>query len=127
MKLLIHTTLAHGADVRELRLRHPAGDALPAWPAGARVDTADRPVRLQLAQSGLQLEVKPGTSLLDALMQADQFVAYDCKRGECGQCWAPVLAGEPLHRDVCLTPAQRAQGVCLCVGWSRSAELTLDL
>ncbi|MBH9576252.1 PDR/VanB family oxidoreductase [Inhella proteolytica] len=105
------------------------------WPAsavhfesfGARVDAQDRPIRLHLAQSGLSLDVPVGVSLLDALIQADQFVAFDCKRGECGQCWTPVLDGEPVHRDVCLTPAQRAGGLCTCVGWARSAELTLDL
>lgn len=105
------------------------------WPAsavhfesfGARVDAQDRPIRLHLAQSGLSLDVPVGVSLLDALIQADQFVAFDCKRGECGQCWTPVLDGKPVHRDVCLTPAQRAGGLCTCVGWARSAELTLDL
>lgn len=109
--------------------------AAQGWPAtaqhfesfGARVEGADRPIRLHLAQSGISLEVPVGTSLLDALIQADQFVSFECKRGECGQCWTPVVAGEPLHRDVCLTPAQRAQGLCTCVGWARSAELTLDL
>ncbi len=106
-----------------------------AWPTaalhfesfGARVDAQDRPIRLHLAQSGISLDVPVGVSLLDALIQADQFVAFDCKRGECGQCWTPVVEGAPLHRDVCLTPAQRAGGMCTCVGWARSAELTLDL
>lgn len=105
------------------------------WPAssqhfesfGARVDAQDRPIRLHLAQSGISLDVPVGTSLLDALIQAEQFVSFECKRGECGQCWTPVLAGEPVHRDVCLTPAQRAAGLCTCVGWARSGELTLDL
>lgn len=105
------------------------------WPAvaqhfesfGARAEAQDRPIRLHLAQSGISLDVPVGTSLLDALIQADQFVAFDCKRGECGQCWTAVVDGEPAHRDVCLTPAQRAGGMCTCVGWARSAELTLDL
>lgn len=93
---------------------------------GARVEAQDRPIRLHLAQSGLSLDLTPGTSLLDALVQAEQFVAFDCQRGECGQCWTPVLAGEPLHRDVCLTPSQRAEGMCTCVGWA-CGDLTLDL
>ncbi|MBB5206317.1 vanillate O-demethylase ferredoxin subunit [Inhella inkyongensis] len=109
--------------------------AAQGWPAaalhfesfGARVDAQDRPLRVHLAQSGISLDVPLGTSILDALIQADQFVAFDCKRGECGQCWTPVVEGEPVHRDVCLTPAQRAGGLCTCVGWARSAELTLDL
>lgn len=94
---------------------------------GARAMAGDQPLEVHLAQSGFSLRVEPGTSLLDALIAADAFVAYDCKRGECGQCHTAVLDGEPLHRDFCLTPDQRAQGMCTCVGWARGPSLTLDL
>ncbi|MBB2487523.1 oxidoreductase [Mitsuaria sp. WAJ17] len=105
------------------------------WPAsalhfesfGARTQTGDKPIRVHLAQSGIEVDVQPGTSILDALIAADAFVAYDCKRGECGQCHSRVLEGRPLHRDVCLSPAQRAEGLCTCVGWASSESLTLDL
>lgn len=105
------------------------------WPAealhfesfGARAQGTDRPIVVHLAQSGISVNVSPGTSILDALIAADAFVAYDCKRGECGQCHSAVLDGTPLHRDVCLSPEQRAQGLCTCVGWASSESLTLDL
>jgi len=58
----------------------------------------------------------------------DAFVAYDCRRGECGHCYTRVLGGTPLHRDVCLTPGMRAQGMCTCVSWAAAPErLVLEL
>ncbi|WIT14195.1 PDR/VanB family oxidoreductase [Paucibacter sediminis] len=94
---------------------------------GARAASGDRPLRVHMALSGKSVDVAPGTSILDALIAADAFVPYDCKRGECGQCHSRVLDGSPLHRDLCLSAAQREQGLCICVGWASSAELTLEL
>lgn len=105
------------------------------WPAqhvhvesfGARSVSGDQPVRLYLRQSDLRIEVAPGTSILDAMIAADAFVSYECKRGECGNCFAQVVSGEPVHRDVCLTPEQRRQGMTTCVSWATGGELELDL
>jgi hypothetical protein len=65
----------------------------------------------ELRQSDVTLEVAPTTSILDAMIAADAFVSYDCKRRECGNCFAQVLAGQAVRRDVCLTPQQRVEGV----------------
>lgn len=105
------------------------------WPAchlhfesfGARKSGTDRPLRVHLRQSGMTLEVVPGTSILDAMIAADAFVSYECKRGECGNCYSPVISGKPLHRDICLTPAQRAEGMATCVSWAAGPELELDM
>jgi vanillate O-demethylase ferredoxin subunit len=105
------------------------------WPAhalhvesfGARTGTADQPVTVELAQSQFTLMVQSGTSILDALIEADVFVSYECKRGECGNCYTQVVEGETVHRDVCLTPAQRALGMCTCVSWASSQRIVLDL
>ena len=105
------------------------------WPArhvrfesfGARSGGADKPVRVYLRQSDMVLDVAPGESILDAMIAADVFVSYECKRGECGNCYAGVLSGAPVHRDVCLTGPQRAQGMTTCVSWASTPELELDL
>lgn len=105
------------------------------WPAqhvrfesfGARSGAADKPVRVHLRQSDMVLDVAPGQSILDAMIAADVFVSYECRRGECGNCYAGVLSGEPVHRDVCLTGRQRAQGMTTCVSWASTPELELDL
>lgn len=94
---------------------------------GAAPVLTDQPLQVYLRQSDLRLEVAPGTSILDAMIAADAFVAYECKRGECGNCYAQVIAGEPIHRDICLTAAQRAQGMTTCVSWAAGPTLELDL
>lgn len=94
---------------------------------GAQPSAADRPLRVRLALSALEVEVPPGQSVLDALIDAGAFVSYDCKRGECGSCAATVLQGRPLHRDVCLTEAARRTTMCPCVSWAQDEELVLDL
>ncbi len=105
------------------------------WPAkamrfesfGARVQASDQPLTVELAMSQLTLTVQPGTSILDALIAADVFVAYECKRGECGNCYTQVVQGRPVHRDLCLTQQQRAAGMCTCVSWADGGKLVLDL
>jgi len=102
-------------------------DAIHVESFGPRVQPADALLTVELALSGTTIEVAPGTSILDALIAADAFVSYECKRGECGSCYTPVLEGEPLHRDVCLTPALRTAGMCTCVSWASSGRLVLEL
>ena len=94
---------------------------------GARSTATDQPIKLYLRQSDMRIDVAPGTSILDAMIAADAFVSYDCKRGECGHCFANVTAGQPIHRDVCLTPDQRSQGMTTCVSWVQGDYLELDL
>lgn len=109
--------------------------AQAGWPAsamrfesfGPRAQSGDAPLTVELSLSQMTVDVKPGTSILDALIAADVFVSYDCKRGECASCYTPVLEGQPEHRDVCLTPAMRAQGMCTCVSWAKGGRLVLEL
>jgi ferredoxin-NADP reductase len=106
------------------------------WPAaamrfesfGPRAQQEDAPLTVELSLSGMTIEVPPGTPILEALIAADVFVSYECQRGECGSCYTPVLEGEPLHRDVCLTPAMRSTGMCTCVSWAKApGRLVLEL
>jgi len=94
---------------------------------GARTHAGDEPLTVELSLSQMTVHVQPGTSILDALIAADVFVSYECKRGECGSCYTPVLEGRPVHRDVCLTPAMRERGMCTCVSWASSGRLVLEL
>ncbi|WP_395408509.1 PDR/VanB family oxidoreductase [Pseudoduganella sp. UC29_106] len=154
LSLMLHMSQESGrTDLASLLGAYRAGDAFYAcgpasllqalaaaaarlgWPAGAmhfesfgqRAHADDRALTVELSLSQMTVEVAPGTSILDALIAADVFVSYDCKRGECASCFTPVLEGEAVHRDVCLTPAMRAQGMCTCVSWARGPRLVLDL
>lgn len=82
---------------------------------------------VHLALSGMTIEVAPGAPILDALLENGVWAPYECRRGECATCTAEVLAGEPDHRDVCLSPSQRRDNVCTCISWARTPELTLNL
>ncbi|KAF1042027.1 MAG: Carnitine monooxygenase reductase subunit [Herbaspirillum frisingense] len=152
--LAVHLSAQSGrADLAQLLGEYRSGDAVYAcgpaallqalaetgarlgWPSnaihvesfGPRVHDGDAPLMVELSLSQMTVEVAPGTSILDALIAADVFVSYECKRGECGSCYAQVVEGEPLHRDVCLTPGMRAQGLCTCVSWAAQERLVLAL
>lgn len=155
IRLATHIADQNGrADLDALLGAYEAGDSLyscgPApllqaladagarngWPAaalhfesfGARTQHGDGPLTVELALSAMTVEVEPGSSILAALLAVDAFVSYDCQRGECGKCYTPVLAGQPLHRDICLTPAMRATGMCTCVSWAAApGRLVLEL
>jgi vanillate O-demethylase ferredoxin subunit len=105
------------------------------WPAsrlhresfGAAPSPDDGPLRLRLLQSGVELQVAPGTPLLDALLDAGTFMPYECRRGECGSCVVTVVEGTPRHRDVCLSDESRRTSLCTCVSWAEGPDLVLDV
>ncbi|WP_432239876.1 PDR/VanB family oxidoreductase [Herbaspirillum robiniae] len=88
----------------------------PGWEAG------DEKVRLTLTESGMELDVEPGTTLLDAMEAAGAWIASECRRGECGACITSYSGGQPIHRDSCLTVQQRASSFCPCVSWAAPGE-----
>lgn len=79
--------------------------------------------------AGIVLLVPPGTSILQAVRAAGLEVSPACGDGLCGSCETRVLDGEPDHRDVLLTAAERAFGdtMMICVSRARSPQLVLDL
>jgi ferredoxin len=102
-------------------------DAIRVASFGARQQQHDRPNTLHLAQSGIRIDVMPGTTVRDALIDAGMSVSYDCRRGACGHCFTPVLEGAAAHRDVCLGAQQRKEGMCACVSSAQDDSLVLDL
>ena len=88
-----------------------------------------RAFRVELARSGLMLDVGPEQSILDVLIGAGVDVAYSCEQGVCGTCEVRILGGIPDHRDSYLTPAERDRNTSLMICCSRSLSdvLVLDL
>jgi ferredoxin-NADP reductase len=84
---------------------------------------------VRLARSNLTLEVRPNTSILDALLERGITVFNSCRQGICGSCETAVLAGKPVHRDRVLSPAERAANtsMMLCVSRCEDDSLVLDL
>lgn len=96
---------------------------------GQADEASDRPFRVRLAQSGVEFEVAPGQSILQAFDEHGIFAARSCEQGYCGTCETAVLEGEPDHRDTYLSEAERASGRVMmpCVSRSRGPLLVLDL
>ncbi|MFC5929717.1 oxidoreductase [Cryobacterium melibiosiphilum] len=94
----------------------------------AALDPGD-PFTVTLARSGRTLPVAAGQSLLEALEAAGTAVPNLCRRGICGECALPVVAGKPLHRDLYLSPEDKAANdtIMCCVSRGHANELELDL
>ncbi|HEY1818899.1 MAG TPA: PDR/VanB family oxidoreductase [Trebonia sp.] len=82
-----------------------------------------------LKRSGIQLTVPPDRSLLEVVREALPDTPYSCEEGYCGTCETRVIDGVPEHNDQILSPEERARNrtMMICVGRSRTPELTLDL
>jgi ferredoxin len=90
---------------------------------------ADGSFEVLLQKSGQILKVSKDQSILAALQDAGLDVPYSCSQGVCGTCQTPVVAGQPDHWDMYLTPEEQEKGDCIMVCCSRSqtARLVLDL
>lgn len=84
---------------------------------------------IELARSGRVVEVRPDQTILEAVLAAGVSVASSCRNGVCGTCETRVLAGEPDHRDLILSEAEKAAGdtMMICCSRAKSPRLTLDL
>jgi ferredoxin-NADP reductase len=87
------------------------------------------PFEVELARSGVVVDVEPGVSVLDAVRTAGVDVLSSCRQGTCGTCETTVIAGRPDHRDSILADHERAAGDCMfpCVSRSCDDRLVLDL
>lgn len=84
---------------------------------------------VELAKSGMILDVPAGASLLEVLENAGVLVNSACREGICGACETRVLAGEPDHKDSVLSPRQKAANnvMMVCVSGCKGDKLVLDL
>ena len=80
---------------------------------------AGHPFEIYLATSDRHLAVGPDTTALNALLAAGIAIEPGCQTGGCGMCTIPYVEGDLLHKDMCLTAADRRKYFCPCV--SRAA------
>jgi ferredoxin len=93
------------------------------------VREGDRPFELELASTGERLTVPADRSALSVLQDRGIQVLTACGEGNCGSCETRVLSGEVEHRDVLLTPEQRAAGdrMMVCVSRAARDRVVVDL
>jgi vanillate O-demethylase ferredoxin subunit len=110
----------HGLDLERTHLERFRGDLPSAVGGGFTVE---------LARSGKALEIAPGETILDAVLDAGVNVDFSCMEGICGSCRTHVLSGEPEHRDAVLSPEERTAGdtMMICCSGTKGTRLVLDL
>jgi len=94
---------------------------------GSQLMPDDQPIRIHLAKSKQTICVPPDQTILDTLLKAGIKAPFQCKRGECSMCLTRVLAGQPEHRDLCLSEEERKTSMLICVSRAQGKTLTLDL
>lgn len=94
--------------------------AAPATPASGYT--------VELRRSGRTVQVAPGVTLLDALIEAGLSPDHSCREGVCGACETRVISGDVDHRDQLLSKQERAanKSMMICVSSCRSGCLVLD-
>lgn len=121
-RLLDALTEAMAATPERLRVEHFSSVA------GALDPARETPFAVELADSGLSLDVPADTTLLDALLAKGIDVPCDCNEGLCGTCEVEVVSGEIDHRDIVLTAGERAEGTRMMACCSRGrGKLVLSL
>jgi len=82
-----------------------------------------------LNQSGAEIAVNPGQTILQALVDHGINIPYSCEEGICGACETRVIEGTPDHRDMVLTDAEKQANktMMVCCSGAKSARLVLDL
>lgn len=82
-----------------------------------------------LHESGEEIIIEPGQTILHALTRHGLNVPYSCEEGICGACETRVIEGTPDHRDMILSDAEREEGktMMICCSGSKSPRLVLDL
>lgn len=93
------------------------------------VEAGDHAFEVELAQTGKCFTVPADQSILDCLIEHGCDPMFDCKRGECGVCVTPVLAGEVDHRDYVLSASEKAEGklMQICISRTKGQKLVLDI
>ncbi|HKY81453.1 MAG TPA: PDR/VanB family oxidoreductase [Sphingobium sp.] len=82
-----------------------------------------------LHQSGTEITVQQGQTILQALVDQGIEISYSCEEGICGACETRVIEGTPDHRDMVLTDAEKltSRSMMVCCSGAKSGRLVLDL
>jgi phthalate 4,5-dioxygenase reductase component len=91
-----------------------------------KVRPNDAPFRVELAKTGVELDIPVGKTILGVMKEIGINAPHSCESGTCGTCRTRLLAGEVDHRDLVLTESERAGQIMICVSRARSPKLVID-
>jgi vanillate monooxygenase ferredoxin subunit len=129
MDAVLTTARANGWSEAQLHYEFFAADARKTDRDGQLDRQLDGQFEVEIASSGRVIVVQNDESVVCALAKVGIQIETSCEQGVCGTCATRVLAGEPDHFDLCLTPEERAANdqFLPCCSRSKSARLVLDL
>ncbi|MDH4566440.1 oxidoreductase [Pseudomonas sp. BN414] len=105
-------------------------DARVHWEQFAAAPVTGGAFTVVLAQSGRELQVEEGMTILQAIEKSNAAqVECLCREGVCGTCETRILEGEAEHFDQYLSDDEKAaqQTMMLCVSRAKGQRLVLDL
>jgi vanillate O-demethylase ferredoxin subunit len=122
MAWVIDTAEGAGWPSAQVHREYFKADALASAPS-------DSAFTVKLASSGQAIAVAADQTLIAALQAAGVDIPVSCEAGVCGTCLIGVIEGEPDHRDLYLTSAEKAAGdqMLPCCSRAKSATLVLAL
>jgi vanillate O-demethylase ferredoxin subunit len=84
---------------------------------------------VELARAKRTLEIAPGHTILDSLIEIGIEPPWSCREGICGTCETRVIEGVPDHRDLVLSADEKAANdrMMICCSGAKSPKLVLDL
>jgi phthalate 4,5-dioxygenase reductase subunit len=119
-------------------LMHAVRDMTGHWPTAAMHfedfgvgrsgrTVEDKAFTVRIGVGGPSIAIPADGSILASLRAHGYSVRSSCESGTCGTCRTKLLSGEPDHRDLVLTDAERAHEIMVCVSRARSPELVIEL
>ncbi|EJJ26709.1 flavodoxin reductase family protein [Rhizobium sp. CF142] len=97
--------------------------------AEAKAVDGDQAITVTAARSGVTVEVDADRSIASVLMDHGVDIPVACEQGICGTCVTSIIDGEPLHRDDCLSDAEKASNkvMTICCSRAKTKHLVLDI
>lgn len=94
-----------------------------------RVDHGGDSFTVFAKRSGVEVRVRSGDTIADALLAAGVDLELSCEQGVCGTCIVSVLDGAPDHRDLFLDAEEKLANdkIAPCCSRSKSSRLVLDI
>jgi vanillate O-demethylase ferredoxin subunit len=98
-------------------------------PSGPVAHDTDGAFQVKLASSGRIVDVPADRTIVAVLADLGIDIPTSCEYGVCGTCVTRVLEGEPDHRDLVLTDAEKNEGrqFTPCCSRAKTPLLVLDL